>query len=263
MQMIWKKIKFKIYFSSQYKWLVRLYNPTLNFKALRQKANPHTIPIIINNFNQYKGLLSLIQFLKSRGYHNIIILDNNSAFPPLLEFYGTTELEVIRLKENVGHLAFWEEKISKRFSDGYYVLTDPDVVPIDDCPQDFLEKFLHLLLDNPEVTKVGFGLKIDDLPDYLFVKEQVEEWEAKFWKNEIEPNVYKADIDTTFALYRPHHYVFQQFYAGIRTGGKYIARHLGWYIDEDNLTEEEHFYRNTAHGSSSWLNTLNEIISKR
>jgi hypothetical protein len=232
-------------------------------KAVRQKANPYSIPIIINNFNQYKSLLRLINFLKSRDYHNIYVLDNNSTFHPLLEFYETKQVKVIRLKENIGHLAFWEEKkVSKKFTNGYYVLTDPDVVPIDDCPRDFLERFLQLLLNNPDVTKVGFGLKIDDLPDYLRVKKQVEEWEEKFWENEIEPNVYKADIDTTFALYRPHYYVFQNFYAAIRTGGKYIARHLAWYIDDDNLSEEERFFRNTAHDSSSWLSKRNEIVSK-
>lgn len=258
--MIWNKFKYKIYFSSQYKLLVRLYNSTLNFKAVRQRANPQSIPIIINNFNQYKSLIGLISFLERKNYHNIIILDNNSTFPPLLKFYEKSKIKVIRLKENIGYLAFWEQKkIYKQFANGYYVVTDPDIIPIDECPDDFLNKFLVLLLKNPDVTKVGFGLKIDDLPSHLSIKRQVEEWEAKFWVEEISPDIYHADIDTTFALYRPHHYVFQDFYSAIRTGGKYIARHLGWYVDENNLSEEEMFFKKSADGSSSWLWKRNEI----
>ena len=33
------------------------------------------------------------------------------------------------------------------------------------------------------------------------LKEKVIEWESVFWKEEIEPNIFKALIDTTFAVY--------------------------------------------------------------
>ena len=45
------------------------------------------IPIVINNFNRLGYLKRLIASLESRGYKNIHIIDNNSTYPPLLEYY--------------------------------------------------------------------------------------------------------------------------------------------------------------------------------
>ena len=40
-----------------------------------------------------------------------------------------------RLNENKGHLVFWEEKsIYEKYSKGYYVVTDADIVPLDTVP---------------------------------------------------------------------------------------------------------------------------------
>jgi hypothetical protein len=102
---------------------------------------------------------------------------------------------------------------------------------------------------------VGFGLKIDDLDDTHYLKELVLEWEKKYWVNEIEPNVYIAPIDTTFALYRPELKGGSELNA-LRTGANFIARHLTWYIKINSTTEEEMNYINSANDSSSWTKIL-------
>ena len=214
-----------------------------------------TIPIIIVNYNQLKNLKLLINYLLINDYKNITIIDNSSTYNPLLSYYETINktVSVIRFKKNYGHMVFWNQaEIFKKFSNGYYVVTDPDILPINECPDDFLKKFLELLKSSRKLYKVGFSLKIDDIPDFYLNKSTVLKWESMFWKNKNKNGDFIADIDTTFALYRPKLNFRKYFYKGLRTNYPYQARHLGWYIDSNNLTEEEFFYRETANSSNSW-----------
>ena len=88
----------------------------------------------------------LISSLESRGYRNIYIIDNNSTYPPLLEYYNELPYNIFRLKSNLGYLALWKSGIYKKFKNQYYVYTDSDIIPQKDCPHDFLIYF-YLLMD--------------------------------------------------------------------------------------------------------------------
>jgi hypothetical protein len=210
-----------------------------------------SIPIIINSFNRLSCLKELVDRLKSMDYNNIYIIDNNSTYEPLHNYYDTEKLNVFRMNKNVGFLSLWKTDIYKHFISNPYVYTDPDVVPIENCPDNFIEHFHSLLKKYPEIDKVGFGLKLDDIPDHFKLKSEVISHESNFWKNVAEENVYNAPIDTTFALYRPGR-IGGYWLRGMRTGGDYTARHLGWYIDNENPTEEEIFYKNTIAQSTHW-----------
>jgi hypothetical protein len=213
------------------------------------------IPIIINNRNRLTYLLQLITWLEKNGYTNIYIIDNASTYPPLLDYYASTKHKIFRLKENIGHHSLWESGIIKQFETDYYVFTDPDIVPIEDCPGDAIEVFMNILKKYPRIEKAGFGLKIDDLPDHYADKQKVIDWEKKFWVKQVEKDLYDAQIDTTFALYRPYtdgHIWVQLSY---RTAGKYMAYHLPWYEDSAKPTEEDTYYKNhTREGISHWTN---------
>lgn len=221
-----------------------------------------SIPIIINNYNRLTFLKKLINSLEVRGYTNIYIIDNNSTFPPLLEYYNDCRYTVFRLNKNVGHLALWETDIYKMFINDFYVYTDPDVVPVDECPADFLNLFLLTLKKFKLAKKVGFSLKIDDLPDHYSRKEDVILWEKSICTKKINDLLYAAQIDTTFALYRPlfkggaHHY-----HKTFRTAHPYVARHLPWYIDSSNIDFEEQYYIRNAKTSTHWT-VLNESDRK-
>lgn len=218
--------------------------------------NYKEVPIIINNFNRFGMLMKLIDSLTSRGYHNIYIIDNGSTYPPLLEWYVSCPYPVYFLKRNVGHLALWETGIYRQFQDSYFVYTDPDLEIHPDCPDDFMEKFIGLLRRHPQALKAGFSICIDDLPDCFRNKRQVVEWESQFWKNEIEPGAYRAPIDTTFAVCKPYLEVmdrnvdFKDMF--IRTGFPYSVRHLPWYLDSSNLSEEEEYYISRISTSTHW-----------
>jgi hypothetical protein len=213
--------------------------------------NIKSIPIIINSYNRLSCLKELVDRLKSMDYNNIYIIDNNSTYEPLLNYYENENLNVFRMNKNVGFLSIWKTDIFKNFISNPYVYTDPDVIPIEQCPDNFIEHFYNLLKKYPEVDKVGFGLKLDDIPEIFKMKNEVIGHESQFWVNQIETNVYAAPVDTTFALYRPGK-IGGFWMRGLRTGGDYLARHMGWYLDTNNPTEEDIFYKNSITQLTHW-----------
>lgn len=218
-----------------------------------ERLNYFDIPIIINNFNRYTYLLVLIESLEKRGYHNIYIIDNNSTYPPLLEYYKTCKHKVLLLHENVGYKSIWETGVFEMFKHSYYVYTDSDMQIDVNCPNDFMEKFVKLLKKYRFCQKVGFGLRIDDLPDCYMHKKDVIKMESLYWERKAEPGVYYAPIDTTFALYRP--YTGQQvnhLRKTLRTGAPYVIKHLPWYINSANMDDEELYYINNISQSTEW-----------
>jgi glycosyltransferase involved in cell wall biosynthesis len=243
-------------------WFHRIFNPVV----WKQLKNHKRIPIIIISFNQLHYLRQLIEFLLKHEYTNIVILDNKSTYPPLLDYFKQIEKKVTihRLSDNLGHLSFWKhDDLFKTYSRGYYVVTDADIVPLDTCPDDFLKTFRQLLDQAFNRTKVGFSLMLDDIPDSNPNKAPILQWESKYWKSVIRPNVFKAEIDTTFALYRPNYnYKLKHFTKAWRTNYPITAKHGGWYLDMQHLTEEQAYYMKTANASASWqVNTKGELIN--
>ena len=220
------------------------------------------IPIIINNYNRLECLLKQLKWLEGAGYKRIFIIDNASTYPPLLEFYKKSKHIVFRLDKNLGHTAYWQTQIPMLFKNQRFVLTDPDVVAIGKCPNDFLHYFNCLLDHYIDVDKVGFGLKIDDIPDTYPNKEKVINWESKFWEDKVGYNVYKASIDTTFALYRENSSGDPAMMNALRTGGEYVCRHLPWYINPEELSDEDKYYIENATNISSWTAQLKGETAK-
>lgn len=218
-----------------------------------------SIPIIINNFNQYEYLLKLIKALEDRGYHNIHILDNASTYPPLLQYYKECPYTVHHLGANLGYMALWKSGLFKEFRNQYFVYTDPDVVPVAECPADFMEYFYRILQKHPLSPKVGFSLKIDDIPNHYPLREKVIAYENKYWEKEISPGIFSAPLDTTFALHRPFtthtNYPEDRMY---RTGFPYQLRHLPWYVDPDHMTDNERYYANSCKTRTDWGGKIKE-----
>lgn len=215
--------------------------------------NPYDVPIIINNYNRLTYLKLLIDSLTVRGYHNIYIIDNNSTYPPLLDYYTVCPYKVFRLNRNVGYLAIWKTDIYKQFWKSYYVYTDSDMEIDENCPDNFIQKFIDILEKYPWCQKAGFALRIDNLPDCYHNKESVIFHESRFWEDEIEDGIYQAEIDTTFALYRPFSGgKADRYQKTYRTGFPYVIKHMPWYADSSSLSSEDEFYINTITQSTHW-----------
>lgn len=223
----------------------------------------YSIPIFIISYNRTETLnLCLNKFLAD-GYKNIVILDNHSTDEKHIDFLKGVPVKVCWLKKNYGPKVLWECGLfNDLIEHEYYVLTDPDVLPIKNSPGNYIEKFYKILRQYPEKTKVGFSLKLDDLPEDYIYKWDIIRFESFYWQKKLSfegMTIYDAPIDTTFALYRPGiTRLKKNFYDGIRTGYPYVARHLGWYIDSYG---QNSYYKESKIYSTS--NQLSAIINFR
>lgn len=233
---------------------VQEWNQARIAEKLRRQVKPvaysENIPVFIICRDRVEPLKELVKWCEDEGLKNIIFVDNASTYPPLLEYLSSSPYEVIWLSSNVGHTAPWDEGVIEIYAKGKpFIVTDPDVIPAPEA-HGAVKIFCRLLTDHPERTKVGFGLKIDDIPKEYALRDYVIAWEKQFWESLVEKDVYDAEIDTTFALYRQN--TPYTLGPGLRTGGKYVAVHEPWYTNSKNISKELKYYRdhaNTAIGS--------------
>jgi len=222
-----------------------------NFKSKKiyfTKSKYKEIPIIINNRNQYTFLKEQINWFEKNNYNNLIIIDNQSTYLPLIDFYNKSKYKILRNQKNLGYLSLWRTSFYESIKNSHYVYTDPDILPINECPSNFLLYFLDCLNMDKKLEKIGFGLKIDDInhEDKNFIIKN----ESKFWQKKIlKNNIYYAPIDTTFALYKPFSFGGYWLNAG-RTNYPYLARHLPWYKNMN--TDENKFYSDNSNYKSSF-----------
>ena len=209
------------------------------------------IPVFINCRDRLDPLIELIDLLEKEGVRKIILVDNNSSYRPLLKYYETTPHKVFRLKRNIGQRAPWDSGLVSLLACNLpYIVTDPDILPSRSVT-DSIAKLVNIMSQYPEYNKVGLALRIDNLPETYGQKYQVIKWENQFWKNKIEKNIYIADVDTTFALYRPNTpYIIRP---ALRVAGEYTAEHEPWYQDSTNPTDEYTYYLKHARREiASW-----------
>ena len=238
--------KIKFFLLGRYYYLREIISPS---KIKSAKA----IPIIINNFNRIFSLKKLIEGLERTGYTNIYIIDNNSTYQPLLEYYKKCRYKIFLLKENVGYKALWKTDISKLFCNDYYIYTDSDLALVDACPDDFIDYLFLKLKQYKFAPKIGLSLRLDNIPAFYNNKKQVIEWETKYYTNANPEGLFRAPIDTTFALYRPRVGLSRsRFVESYRTPFPYQAEHLPWYNDSEHLNKEDKYYINHCKAFSSW-----------
>jgi len=204
----------------------------------------------------------MVAYLKRLHDVHIVVVDNASSYPPLLDWLAATDVEVVRLKENVGYRCVWKRGLiplgsdhRKRFGTDWYVVSDPDL-DISSCPLDCVQVLAEGLSRRPRYVKVGLSLEIQDLPDHYAHKQSVLVWERGHWLpgKRVDGTFFHSAIDTTFAVYhcdRP--YQEDAWIApSLRADRPYTARHLPWYCDLDNLDEEELFFLRSLQTKTHW-----------
>ena len=200
---------------------------------------------IIIMFNRLTWPKKLAEFLSDTGCE-VVLADNGSTYPPLLEWYKTCPYQVI-VPGNHGGQSLWLCNVVGNFWPDIknYIVTDHDL-DVSSIPHDYVSFMKNELDTNKGITKVGLSLQIDDLPKNPYT-DMVLDCETKFWDRTNERGFYDAPVDTTFAMYdatRPFAPFSPEFYSAVRTPKPYVARHLPWYTDKswfiDN--EEEIFY---------------------
>ena len=140
---------------------------------------------LIINYNRLTLPLKMADWLHEKQIEPVFI-DNNSDYPPLLEFYKNSPYQVIRLYSNFGHTVVWNESLSilRRLKiNGRYIVTDPDL-DLSGVPDDFLEVH-NKGLDLYPVDKCALSLEINDLPNST-EGNYISAHEVKYWKDALD-----------------------------------------------------------------------------
>ncbi len=261
--MILKRLKYPF---NRKKQKAFIKNNPLIMKKYDFNKNPgkhlYDIPVFIISYNRLSYVKQMVEWLKKYNLHNIHIIDNASSYPPLLEYLKNCPCTVHRMDKNWGHEVLWRcGKFNRIIRNSLYIVSDPDIAPNDKLPKDFLFHMYKILGQYKNITKVGFALSIQDT-ETAKIDPQYKIYEKHYWTQRLvdeKLEIYNADIDTTFALYRPGKLRASslEFYFGIRIGGDYTAKHLPWYININKGTEEDVYYKTHADLKfSTWARNL-------
>ena len=209
-------------------------------------------PIFILVRDRLDCLRRLVAWLEGAGATRLVLLNLDSGYPPLSSYLEQCRHPVVPL-DNIGSRGIWQLDLLPELADRFfpagrqrYVVTDPDVVPTEDCPKNLLAH-LHRLMDrHPRFGKIGVGLRIDDLPDCFPERDKVVAWEKQWWAKPVRDELFDcgfAGVATTFALYRGLDATDAHGDCdSARTNLPYVARHLAWYLDPANLPDDEEWY---------------------
>ncbi len=233
----------------------------------REKLPCSTIPILINNFNRLEPLQAQVEWLRSlKGGVAIIIVDNGSDYPPLLDYYASLDLpnvQVVLLGFNA-----WRKGIAAvaKLLRGFdkFIVTDPDLLPYSSTPDDVVNHLSNLLDRYPAFNHVGLSLEINDLPDNA-LREKVRRHELQFWSptaQQLNGEVYVAAVDTTFAIYRRGSDV-EALAPALRTARPYTLRHVDWYLQPEALSQEYLHYLRSVSSVATWAVEIRKVIGLR
>lgn len=221
------------------------------------------IPIIILNRDRLTYLERVVGQFLLLGYDNLFVLDMDSSYPPLIEYYSSCKDFTLIMENNIGHKGLWEKGILRNlFRDHEWIaVTDSDISLSLDTPVGFIEQMIVVAKDF-RVDKVGLAITYDDITN-LVLKEIIDPIESQYWKQPLAHSLhqcYLAPSDTTMCIVRPK---LPFTYQGIRLAD-WPIKHLDWYSGWDNLTEEEQYYMTHADPSiATTVNHYNQWLNRK
>lgn len=229
------------------------------------------VPCFLIARDRFTCLKNMVEYLIQIPELRVVILDNNSSYAPLLDWYKTAPCEVEMLTANYGNFVLWSSTTAvpdhekPNFFEKYdcvgkqYILSDCDL-DLSGVPRETLLPVLQEGLRRyPNMAKCGLSLRIDDLPNTELARE-AKKWEGNNWTL-IDDIYIKAAVDTTFCLCSG---IGEQndFDKCLRVNKPYEARHISWYYGPDNPPpmDEQHYLKNISkshnHYSSRLLNIM-------
>lgn len=217
------------------------------------------IPVLVPSFNSPTYLRNMIGQLRALRCQSVIVVDNGSTYPPMLEFLASlsNEITVVLCNENKGARHIFLDRKNYALLPELFCVTDPDLQFNPQLPSDFLAELVCLTQEHA-IGKAGFSLDISDRSrlredDFLIAGKEYKiwEWEEQFWQEPLgllngKDQVYRAFIDTTFAVYNKRFFERENPLAAVRVAGRYTCKHLPWYKGTFLPEAEDAFYRRAA-----------------
>jgi hypothetical protein len=221
------------------------------------------IPLFIICRDRVRALKKQVKWLEKTKQAKIILVNNDSTFPPLLEYLKKTKHIVHHFQDNLSKWAPWSHSLIEQYPSDFFAVCDPDMLPTKGCPLDMIG-FLVKSLKKEKYGQyhcAGPAYEISDLPDHYKGKQEVLNWESQFWTKPLygdyqTADFFEAPIDSMFAVFRKGGVIDIERPA-IRANYPYVMKHETWYLDSDNPSEEDLWYRgrcdpNRAH----WIREL-------
>lgn len=231
------------------------------------------VPIIVPVFDNLTYTKQMVDQLISLNHKNIILWDNGSSYPPLLEYLKRASdysVEVVGDGSNRGPRLLFEDDALYSVLPDIFCITDPDLLFGETMPKDFIDQLLKISLKH-QVGKVGLAIDISK-PNQMIEKQifnngiwyHVWEWEKQFWENKIGTTekgdaIYRGLIDTTFALYNKKFFIKSDPLQALRVAGHFTCKHLPWYRDNLLSPEEEAWYSERARYSYTFGKNRSEL----
>jgi len=207
-------------------------------------SNNESIPIFISTRDTVSSLTELVTWLEKAGQEEIYLVDNDSSYPPLLEYLASSPHNVIMTGQNLGNEVHWKAGVLEKYAkDRFFIVSDPDIVPLPECPLDTLDHFMWTLQTYRDCPKVGFSIKLDDIPDYYPHKEVVMTLHPRHQTDakRVRSIYFNAALDGVLSLHRPNTAKWPT--AAWRTDYPRMAKHTAWYWDPNNMTDEDQYYQ--------------------
>lgn len=233
--------------------------PATSVAALMQRD----LSIFIPTFNNPTYLRTMVDQLHARDLTNIIVVDNASTtrkMRALLDSdFGVT---VIRLTQNLGPHHIFLDDTNYASLPELFCVTDPDLELNPELPEDFLAQLVSLT-ERFKIGKAGFSLDISDpasMRDERItihgVRHTIWDWERQYWTDPIGElaelgTVYRARVDTTFAVYNKTYFRRENHDDAVRVAGVFTCRHLPWYRETGIPATEEETFRATTRFSQN------------
>lgn len=222
-----------------------------------------------------KSMASYYDYIKTP--FKIVIIDFDSTYEPTMGFLRDLERRGVKVyrRERIGNKRRVNILINGVVQDYFknhpasnYVVTDPDIA-LDNVEGDVLDVYAYLLKEFPQIPIVGPIMRTDDLPDCFPGKEGIINWENRinFGLGKVNSIQYKdrvikfvrSRIDTTFRMDRAGA-EWRCARGALRVLPPYGSKHLDWYLDPDNLTQDQKYYMEHA---SSKLGHAFQCLQKK
>lgn len=233
--------------------------PIIDTDKISKKNNfssINSIPIVIPTFNNPTYLCRFIDQLKRFPKLQILIYDNNSTFPPMLQLLDDLEkkFSLVRNNKNRGPEFVYQDQNLLKLLPSQFLLSDPDLDLNPDLPTNFYETFFALT-EYYKIGKAGSALSIpDNLKTNLkLVQRDVTttaiEYENQFWQNlsgfvkKDDAKIYGAALGATLCLVNMNYLNEDNHWSkGIRVAGIYENKHLPWELYFELPIDEKDYY---------------------
>ena len=222
------------------------------------------LPVIIPTFNNPEYLVNMVKQLNKYELNDIIIIDNNSSYPPMQEILRemSEKYIVVAKSTNEGPRECYENKLFYDWLPDKFILTDPDIGFNENLPSDFVNTLSYI--SDSGFFKVGFALDIE-FDAETFIRDAVigpgktiYSWESSLYNDEVGQDksgnpIYRAALDTTFCLINKKQHMGGFLTPSARVGGDFKSQHYGWYTNPPVSKEEEQY---TIDHATKWSSTI-------